>query len=193
MTHLPRKISRHRESALLTRDLERFAPAISRLPIPFKMPLIALLLPRFGVLYWHRTGRILRDMGLHRLGYIAYLLNFYLNGVDFSPASTIGARCEFSHPNGVVIGGATNLYSGVIVQSSTTFGTDSSRRGMDNGYPRIGRRVYVGSGARIIGRISVGDGAVIGANSLVARDVPSGFLALGVPARHFERFPTTET
>lgn len=187
MAHFVRNISRHREAALLARDFVRLAPSIARLPIPLKKPIAALLLPRFGVLYWHRTSRILRAIGLHRLGYIAYLLNYYLNGADLSPASTIGARCEFSHPNGVVIGGSTIIHSRVIIQSCTTFGTDSSRLGKDNGYPKIGRGVYVGSGARIIGGIFVGEGTVIGANSLVARNIPSACLALGVPARLFER------
>ena len=53
--------------------------------------------------------------------------------------------------------------------------------------PTIGNRVYIGAGAKIIGKLTVGDGARIGANAVVTEDVPPGCTAVGVPARLIER------
>ena len=53
----------------------------------------------------------------------------------------------------------------------------------DGEVPTIGNGVYIGAGAKIIGKVSVGDGARIGANAVVTKDVPSGYTAVGVPAR----------
>lgn len=84
----------------------------------------------------------------------------HFGGIVVSPHATIGRNCNLSP--GVAIGVAN--------------------RGRRPGAPRIGHGVYVGPGAKVIGAVTVGDGAAVGANAVVTRDVPPGTVVVGVPA-----------
>jgi serine O-acetyltransferase len=57
------------------------------------------------------------------------------------------------------------------------------RKGGRNGYPKIGSRVFVGAGAKILGNVTIGDDVVIGANAVVTKDIPSGAVVGGIPAK----------
>jgi serine O-acetyltransferase len=108
----------------------------------------------------------------------------------FNKLNTIGSRCligrgaEFGpglvliHADGVVINGKVRGGSGVAIEHQVTLGADA--RG---GCPRLGDHVFIGAGAKVLGAISIGDGARIGANAVVVRDVPPHSTAVGVPAR----------
>lgn len=148
---------------------------------PF-MGLLALAVPRFGVLYFHRRNRILKLSGLRRAGYLFYLLNHYLNGADIDPTADIEAGVRFRHLGAIVIGGTTRIGKGTEIFSGVTIGIDSAF-GRKSGYPEIGKNCYLGTGAKIIGDLKVGDGAVVGAGAVVVRDVPGDRVAAGVPAK----------
>ena len=72
------------------------------------------------------------------------------------------------------------------VQQDVTVGMN-----MGDGTPKIGNDVYIGAGEKVLGDITIGDGAVIAANSLVINDVPPGAMAIGVPARVWKKGPKT--
>jgi serine O-acetyltransferase len=78
--------------------------------------------------------------------------------------------------NGVVIGDNCAINSGVNVVNK------ANNRG--EGQPRIGNNVSLGVGSKILGRVRIGDDVIVGANAVVIRDVPSGHMAVGVPARN---------
>jgi len=89
---------------------------------------------------------------------------FYIGhygGIIVSPFSKIGKNCNLSH--GVTIG--------------------QSNRGKNKGYPVVGNNVYIGPGAKIIGRVVIGDNVAIGANCVVTKDVPDNAVVVGVPGR----------
>ena len=69
----------------------------------------------------------------------------------------------------------------MTVMQQVTIG--SSRGGARNGYPKIGNRVFVGAGAKIIGDVTIGDDVVIGANAVVTKNIPSGTVVGGIPAK----------
>ncbi len=97
-------------------------------------------------------------------------------GVEIGNEVTIGVGVNFIHPMAVVIGGDAKVGARVRFMGSNTVGT-----ARDNGYPVIEDDVMVGAGARILGPIRVGKGAIIGANAVVLHDVPPGAVVTGVP------------
>jgi serine O-acetyltransferase len=117
-----------------------------------------------------------------------WLLNWFLNGCDISPHARIGPGLKLIHPCGVVIGWAT-IGSNATILQNVTIGL-ANFRDMDAGipfthadFPVIGNDVSIFAGAVLLGAITVGDGAQIGANAVVLKDVPPNCMAVGVPAR----------
>jgi serine O-acetyltransferase len=98
-------------------------------------------------------------------------------GVEVGKDVRLGHGVYFVHPLGTVLGGDAKVGARVRFMGDNTVGTAK-----DNGYPVIEDDVVVGCGARILGPIRVGEGAVIGANAVVLHDVPAGAVATGVPA-----------
>lgn len=123
---------------------------------------------------WARTidSRALRLplLVLHRLLELPW--KFFLN-VDIQ-AARIGPGLCLIHPRNVWIAGGTILGRDCLVFHEVTFGTNA----FINGKPRLGDRVDVYVGARILGRVTIGDDAMIGANCVVTRDVPAGHAVL---------------
>ena len=97
----------------------------------------------------------------------------FLTHIDISPHADIGPGLLFYHGLGTVIGKNTKLGSRVTVCQNVTTG---------GGHPIIGDDVVLWAGARVIGNVTIGDRAEIGANAVVVRDVPPDCIAVGVPA-----------
>lgn len=106
-----------------------------------------------------------------------------LTGADFLPGCEVGAGLLIHHPNGVVIGSGAVVGVNCTILQQVTLGEKYADGAGEHLYPRIGNSVVIGAGARVLGDVRVGDGARIGANAVVTRDVPPGALAVGVPAR----------
>lgn len=103
-----------------------------------------------------------------------------LVGASLNPAGVIGPGFRLVHGGSVFLGGKMVMGSDCMVYHEVTIGP-SALRSMD--YPVIGDRVRIFPGAKILGGITIGDDAVIGANSVVIEDVPPGAVAAGNPAR----------
>ena len=97
---------------------------------------------------------------------------------DIEPRARLGERLMIPHPNGVVIHEDAVVGDDCMIMQQVTIGMIG-----DGEVPTIGNRVYIGAGAKIIGKLTVGDGARIGANAVVTKDVPPGSTAIGVPAK----------
>jgi serine O-acetyltransferase len=104
-------------------------------------------------------------------------LNLSLHGFDMPSHIEVGPRFFVPHPVGTVVT-ARRIGAGVTLVSAITIGM---RNGSD--FPVLGDEVYVGAGARILGEVTIGDRAQIGANAVVLKDVPADHVAIGVPAR----------
>jgi serine O-acetyltransferase len=140
----------------------------------------ALLVHRFGV--WRMTiaRRPLR-MPLSALykALFASVRNFY--GIEIPYTAQVGRRVQIEHQGGIVIHGNSVIGDGSVIRQGVTLGNRRLERPYDA--PRLGADVNVGAGAKILGAVSIGQGAQIGANSVVVTDVPAGAVVIGIPAR----------
>lgn len=133
------------------------------------LPLRAMLWFRLGS--WFKAREIPFFPGfIQRLIYRRY-------GLEIVVGADIGGGLYIAHPVGTVIA-PRKMGRNCSVIASVTIGMRNEWE-----FPRIGDNVFVGAGARVLGGISVGDGAVIGANAVVINDVPSGATVVGIPAR----------
>lgn len=117
------------------------------------------------------------------------LLSQILTGIDLPCEVTVGRRLLIEHFGGIVISGDTVLGDDVVIRNGVTIGLKRIR---EAGAPVIGNRVDIGTGAKVLGSITIGDDVVIGANAVVLTDVPPNSLAVGVPARIIPRKPKSE-
>jgi serine O-acetyltransferase len=115
-------------------------------------------------------------------------LNQVITGADISPDTVIGPGLRIFHTSGVVIGPGVRIGANCTIQSDVVIGgTGGPIRGA-NGAPRIGDDVQLGSGAKVIGDLTIADGVAIGANAVVLESIEVPWaLAVGVPARVVER------
>lgn len=102
-------------------------------------------------------------------------------GVDIHPAAAIGAGILLDHGTGVVIGETARVGDGCTILQGVTLGGTGKEAG--DRHPKVGKNVFIGAGANVLGNISIGDGSKIGAGSIVLRPVPDGATAVGSPAR----------
>lgn len=146
-----------------------------------------LLSQGFWAIFWHRFGNW--RMGIRfRLLRLPFSLTYtigekavqWMGGIFLPYTVKLGRRVKLEHFGGMILV-AESIGDDVIIRQNTTFGI--SRVDALHDRPRIGNGVDIGAGAVIIGNITIGDGAVIGANAVVKRDVPSGAVMVGVPAR----------
>jgi serine O-acetyltransferase len=104
-----------------------------------------------------------------------------LTGIEIHPGATIGRRFFIDHGMGVVIGETAEVGDDVTMYHGVTLGGTSWKEGKR--HPTLGNGVVIGAGAKILGPIYIGDGAKIGSNAVVVKDVPAGATAAGIPAR----------
>jgi serine O-acetyltransferase len=120
----------------------------------------------------------------HRLRWLARWVSHWgrwLTGVEIHPGATIGRRVFIDHGMGVVIGETAEIGDDCTLYHGVTLGGTSWNKGRR--HPTLERGVVIGAGAKVLGPITIGEGAKIGSNAVVVKDVPPGATAVGIPAR----------
>lgn len=115
---------------------------------------------------------------LYRMMY-RHVRNVY--GIDLPYSVKLGQRVVVEHSCGIIIHGNAVIGDDCILRQGVTLGNRDLEKPFDA--PRLGMRVNVGAGAKILGAVQIGDDAQIGANAVVLCDVPAGATAVGIPAR----------
>ncbi|EIK8382648.1 serine O-acetyltransferase [Campylobacter coli] len=105
----------------------------------------------------------------------------FLTGVDLHPGATLGRRIFIDHANGVVIGQTAVIEDDVLIYQGVTLGGTSLEKGIKR-HPTIKKGVIIGSGAKVLGNITIGENAKIGSNAVVVKDVGANLTAIGIPA-----------
>ena len=138
--------------------------------------------PGLHALVLHRRAKWCRTHGLHWLA--RFISNFarFLTGIEIHPGATIGRRVFIDHGMGVVIGETAEVGDDCTIYQGVTLGGTSLAPGTKR-HPTLGRGVIVSAGAKVVGSFTVGDGARVGANSVLLQPVPPGATAVGIPAR----------
>jgi serine O-acetyltransferase len=128
----------------------------------------------YRLMQWSRRRRLVP------LEMIFNKLNTVLCNCIIGRGAEFGAGFVLIHSTGVVINGSVRGGDGIYVEHQVTIGADRRRT------PVLGSDIFIGAGAKIVGPVSIGDGARVGANAVVVRDVPAHHSAVGVPARNID-------
>ena len=141
---------------------------------------VLLLYQSIHVLIFYRIAHGLYKIKLFFLARLISQLGRFFTGIEIHPGAKIGKGLFIDHGMGVVIGETAEIGDNVTIYHGVTLGGTGKDKGKR--HPTIGNNVIIGCGAKILGPISIGDGAKIGANSVVLKDVPKGKTAVGIPA-----------
>ncbi len=146
--------------------------------------------PGLHAMWLHGIAHWLWEHGLRWLGrWISHVARL-LTGIEIHPGARIGRRFFIDHGMGVVIGETAEIGDDVTLYHGVTLGGTSWAKGKR--HPTLGNGVVIGAGAKILGPITVGDGAKIGANAVVVREVPANAVVVGVPGRIVEEVSPEE-
>ncbi len=135
----------------------------------------------FHALQAYRVAHWLWQQGRNSLALFLQNRISAVFGVDIHPAAQIGKGIMFDHATGIVIGETAIVEDNVSIMQSVTLGGTGKEAG--DRHPKVRRGVLIGAGAKILGNITVGECAKIGAGSVVLKDVPSRATVAGVPAQ----------
>lgn len=138
--------------------------------------------PGLHALALHRLAHACWTHGLRWLGRFISQVSRWFTGIEIHPAAKVGRRVFIDHGMGIVIGETAEVGDESTLYQGVTLGGTSLAKGAKR-HPTLGRGVIVGAGAKILGGFTVGDGARIGSNAVVIKEVPPGATAVGNPAR----------
>lgn len=128
--------------------------------------------------------RLAHWLHLHRCRFLARCISqwarFWTN-IEIHPGAAIGRRLVIDHGAGIVIGETTEIGDDVLLYQGVTLG--GTGKDVGKRHPTLGNNVMVGSGARVLGPITINDNARIAAGAVVLQDVPANATAVGVPAQ----------
>jgi serine O-acetyltransferase len=149
---------------------------------------VLLTYPGVHVLFFHRIAHWLYRQDRRLLARMVSQVGRWLTGIEIHPGARIGRRLFIDHGMGVVVGETAEIGDDVTLYHGVTLGgvapsVNSASQIDRKRHPTIGNSAIVGSGAQVLGPITVGAGARVGANAVVVQDVPAGVAVVGIPAK----------
>ncbi|MDE2008472.1 MAG: serine O-acetyltransferase [Candidatus Omnitrophica bacterium] len=142
---------------------------------------VLLLYPSLHALVFHRLAH---QLWVWKVPFIPRWLSQlarFLTGIEIHPGASIGKRFFIDHGTGVVIGETAVVGDNVLLYQGVTLGGTGKETGKR--HPTLGNNIVAGSGAKILGNITIGDNSYIGANAVVIRNVPPNSTVVGIPGR----------
>ena len=157
---------------------------------PAAKSLVSIILTYPGVkaILFHKISNFFHIAGFHLLAKIISQLGRFFTGIEIHPNAKIGKNLFIDHGMGVVIGETSEIGNDVTIYHNVTLGgispsIDSERQRHEKRHPTIGDDVVIGSGAQILGPLTIGNNSRIAANAVVVKDVPENSTMIGIPAR----------
>lgn len=142
---------------------------------------VIFLYPGFHILIFHRIAHFLYNNKLFFLARLTSQLGRHFTGIEIHPGAQIGRRLFIDHGIGIVIGETATIGNDCTIYHGVTLGgtgKDKKKR-----HPDIGNNVMIGTGAKVLGPIKIGDNVKIGANAVVIKKVPDNSTVVGIPGR----------
>jgi serine O-acetyltransferase len=142
---------------------------------------IFLCYPGFQAILLHRFSHKLYRWGWPLIPRVISQFGRFFTGIEIHPGATIGRRFFIDHGSGVVIGETTEIGDDVLLYQGVTLGGTGNEKGKR--HPTIGNSVVIGTGAKVLGNIRIGDNVKVGAGSVVVHPVPDNSTVVGIPGR----------
>src|SRR3984893_1168633 len=142
---------------------------------------IVLCYPGLHAILLHRIAHRLYKWEVALLERVISQFMRFLTGIEIHPGATIGRRFFIDHGSGVVIGETTEIGDDVLLYQGVTLGGTGNEKGKR--HPTLGNNVVVGTGAKVLGNIRIGDNVKVGAGSVVVHPVPDNSTVVGIPGR----------
>lgn len=181
LTDVPAAIYTTARLSVFKRLQEEIAGVKARDPAARSTLEIVLCYPGLHAVLLYRLANSLWRGGWPLAGrFVSHLARLF-TGIEIHPGATIGRGFFIDHGMGVVIGETAEIGNNVHLYHAVTLGGTSLSKGKR--HPTVGDDVIIGAGAKILGAITVGKGARIGANAVVVGDVAPGATMVGIPAR----------
>jgi len=162
----------------LRRDI---AVARERDPAARSVAEILLCYPGLHAVWMHRGAHALHRRGMRLPARLVSQASRFLTGVEIHPGATIGPGLFIDHGMGVVIGETTEIGEDVTLYQGVTLGGTGKQGGKR--HPTVNDGVIVGTGARVLGPVVIGEGSKVGAGAIVIKDVPANSTVVGNPGR----------
>jgi|TARA_B100000787_G_scaffold139559_1_gene108467 serine O-acetyltransferase len=153
-----------------------------------KLSLI-LTYPGVKAIFFHRIANFFYLAKLDLIARIISQLSRFLTGIEIHPGAKIGKHLFIDHGMGVVIGETSEIGNNVTIYHMATLGgiapsINSNQQRMVKRHPTLNDCVVVGSGAQILGPVTIGANAKVGSNAVVTKDVPENAVMVGIPAKN---------
>ena len=165
--------------------LVRFSPEIKaardRDPAAYTLLEVILLYQGLHAIFYHRIAHFFYTIKLELLARLISQFSRSVTGIEIHPGAQIGRGLFIDHGMGVVIGETTVIGDNVTLYQGVTLGGTGKQK--TKRHPTLGDNVVVGTGAKILGNITLGNNSYIGANAVVVKDVPVNSTIVGVPGR----------
>jgi serine O-acetyltransferase len=171
---------------MFTRLKEDIASIIERDPAARNGWEVLTCYPGLHAIVMHRWASACWKHGFKWLGRFISHLARILTGIEIHPGAAVGRRVFIDHGFGVVIGETAVIGDDCTIYQGVTLGGTSLSKGTKR-HPTLERGVIIGAGAKVLGAFTVGEGAKIGSNAVVVKEVPAGATAVGNPARIVEK------
>ena len=142
---------------------------------------VLLLYPGLKAVRSHRRAHWCYTHGLMFLARLISQASRRRTGIEIHPGATIGKRLVIDHGMGLVIGETAEIGDDCLIYHGVTLGGTGKETGKR--HPTIGNNVLIGTGAKVLGPITVGSNSRIASNSVVLKDIPENSTAVGIPAR----------
>ena len=150
---------------------------------------IILTYPGAKAVFFHKIANFFAIAKFHLVARIISQFSRFLTGIEIHPKANIGKNLFIDHGMGVVIGETSEIGDNVTIYHMATLGgispsVNSNEQRNVKRHPTLKDNVVVGSGAQILGPVTVGKNAKIGANAVVTKDVPENAVMVGIPAKN---------
>ena len=150
---------------------------------------IVLTYPGAKAVFFHKIANFFAIAKFHLVARIISQFSRFLTGIEIHPKANIGKNLFIDHGMGVVIGETSEIGDNVTIYHMATLGgispsVNSNEQRNIKRHPTLKDNVVVGSGAQILGPVTVGKNAKIGANAVDTKDVPENAVMVGIPAKN---------